>query len=114
MLGRLATARPSRAGVFSHTPGAAALNPHVLVERSHSSSMWRSRPAIEYRARVHLSSCGWNRRNVSLENIHASPDSGHRQTSWQSVSAVPGGFFAVSQRSMTDPMGRVYYADLGP
>ena len=26
----------------------------------------------------------------------------------------PGGFFAVSQRSMTDPMGRVYYMIWGP
>ena len=33
---------------------------------------------------------------------------------WQSVSTVPGGFFAVSQGTMIEPSGRVYYADLGP
>lgn len=38
--------------------------------------------------------------------------SGIDKTSWQSVSAVPSGFFAVSQGSMLEPSGRVYYADL--
>lgn len=36
------------------------------------------------------------------------------KTSWQSVSTVPNGFFAVSQGSMTAPSGRIYYADLAP
>ncbi len=34
------------------------------------------------------------------------------KTTWQSVSTVPSGFFAVSKGSMIEPSGRVYYVDL--
>lgn len=106
----------SRAGVFLTYAPAAAPNPDCFWSSDQdSSSMYVPGPLLGISGTspddlVVVGTDAMYRWKTSTPV----PIPGIDKTSWQSVSAVPGGFFAVSQRSMTDPMGRVYYADLGP